>query len=43
MKMENMLQKFIESKANYLYSGIQKYQSDIKQTQLQQFYTEQEI
>ena len=42
MKIENILQKFIERKAKYLYTGHQKYQSDIKETQLQQIYTEQE-
>ena len=35
--------KDIERKAKYLYIGHQKYQSDIKETQLQQIYTEQEI
>ena len=28
--MENILQKFIERKAKYLYTGHQKYQSNIK-------------
>ena len=37
MKIENILQKFIERKAKYLYTGHQKYQCDIKETKLQQF------
>ena len=32
MKIENILQKFIERKAKYLYTGHQKYQSNIKET-----------
>ena len=43
MKKENVLQKFIEIKAKYIYTSHQKYQSDIKETLLQQSYTEQEI
>ena len=30
--MENILQKFIGRKEKYLYTGHQKYQSDIKET-----------
>ena len=41
--MENILQRFIERKAKYLYTGHQNNQRDIKETQLQQIYTEQEI
>ena len=32
MKKENILQRFTERKAQYLYNGHQKYQSDIRKT-----------
>ena len=32
MKKENILQRFTEGKAKYLYTGHQKYQSDIRNT-----------
>ena len=35
--------RFTERKAKYLYTGHQKYQSNIRETPLQQIYTEQKI
>ena len=39
----NILQRFTERKVKYLYTGRQKYQSNIRETPLQQIYTEQKI
>lgn len=43
INVKNILQKFTERKGKYLYTGHQKYQSNIREKSLQRIYTKQKI